>query len=743
MPPAIEFVAFGDIRCYAALVQELAWFSEQLKLELHTSTAEASLSPLSLPELSRRTPILSHLHRCLPRTLFVGLLVLLALCFSVTLHDGIDAQTGYSPGRPVALASADLDEDGVPDLICGYALDQGGRLTVYRGNVDSIYPNTLEARRRRLGAEPVRPFLGVALTVDLPVTPTFIETSDFDADGHLDLVVADQGRNAFYVVKGNGRGELAGPELYVQPPSGGTFGRVPAKAGTTYPQLRMRLNSDAQDDLVFFRPGQSEPDFILSSPAAIFTVTNTFDSGPGSLRQAILDANASSGADAIVFNIAGTGVQTIALSAILPIVSEAVTIDATTQPGFAGTPLIELNGDGLGQGQGIQVNGGGAVVRGFAINRFSGNGILLFRGSGNIIEGNFIGTDASGTLRQGNFGSGILLSDSPNNTIGGTTASARNVISGNFLQGITLGPELDSPYPNIGLTTGNLIQGNFIGTDVTGTAAIGNELVGVFILIASSNQIGGATAGARNVISGNSGIGVLISSTGRLSSSIPISGPADDNLVQGNYIGTDVSGSAALGNFGDGVALRGTSRSIIGGTSPSTRNVISGNGANVNAGFCIAGSGISITGDSAIDNLIQGNFIGTDSAGSGNLGNVFDGVSIGFLRPACFPVPTSNTLSIKSISGNAIGGTSSGAGNVIAFNGSVDGNGIAVVGSNPTNPNEANPIHRNSIYSNGKLGIDLGADGVTRKRSRRHRHGSKQSAELSRPDLGGERFAGN
>ena len=549
----------------------------------------------------------------------------------------------------MALASADFDEDGVPDLICGYALDQGGRLTVYRGNVDSIYPNTPEARRRNNGGASPRPFLGVARTVDLPVAPTFVETGDFDSDGHLDLVVADQGRQAFYVVKGNGRGELAGPEVYVVPPSGGIFGRegFPAKAGTTYPKLRMRLNSDAQDDLVFFRPGKSEPEFILSSPSATFTVTNTFDGGPGSFRQAILDANASSGADAIVFNIPGSGVQTIALSDTLPIVSEAVTIDATTQPGFAGTPLIELNGDGLGQGQGIQVNGGGTVVRGFAINRFSGNGILLFRGSGNIIEGNFIGTDASGTLRQGNFGSGILLSDSPNNTIGGTAVSARNVISGNFLQGITLGPELDSPSPNIGLTTGNLIQGNFIGTDVTGTAAIGNELVGVFVLIASSNQIGGATPGARNVISGNSGIGVLISSTGRLSSSIPISGPADDNLVQGNYIGTNVSGSAALGNFGDGVALRGASRSIIGGTSPAARNVISGNGANVNAGFCIAGSGISITGDSAMDNLIQGNFIGTDSAGSGNLGNLFDGVSIGFLRPACFPTPTSNTLSIK------------------------------------------------------------------------------------------------
>ena len=555
----------------------------------------------------------------------------------MTFRDGIDAQTGYSPGQPLALASADLDEDGVPDLICGYALDQGGRLTVYRGNVDSIYPNTPEARRRRRGAEPPRPFLGVARTVDLPVAPTFIHTGDFDADGHLDLVVADQGRHAFYVVKGNGRGELDGPELYVQPPSDGTFGRVPAKAGTTYPSLRMRLNSDAQDDLVFFRPGQSEPDFTLSSPAATFTVTNTFDGSLGSLRQAILDANASPGADAIVFNIVGSGVQTIALSNALPTVSEAVTIDATTQPGFAGTPLIELNGDGLGLAQGIHITGEGTVVRGFAINRFSGHGIFLFRGSRNIIEGNFIGTDPSGTLRHGNSGSGILLSDSPNNTIGGTTVSARNVVSGNFLQGITLGPELDSPYPNIGLTTGNLIQGNFIGTDVTGTAAIGNELVGIFILIASSNQIGGAIAGARNVISGNAGIGVLISSTGRLADSTPISGPANDNLVQGNFIGTDASGSIALGNFGDGVALRGASRSIIGGTSPSARNVISGNGANITAGFCIAASGISITGDSAIENLIQGNFVGTDSAGSGNLGNFFDGVSIGVFEACLFP----------------------------------------------------------------------------------------------------------
>ena len=84
-----------------------------------------------------------------------------------------------------------------------------------------------------------------------------------------------------------------------------------------------------------------------------------------------------------------------------------------------------------------------------------------------------------------------------------------------------------------------------------------------------------------------------------------------------------------------------------------------------------------------------------------------------FLRPACFPVATSNTLSIKTISGNAIGGTTPGAGNVIAFNGTVDGSGVAVVNTNATNLSEANPILRNSIYSNGKLGIDLGADGVT------------------------------
>src|SRR5439155_26949600 len=103
-----------------------------------------------------------------------------------------------------------------------------------------------------------------------------------------------------------------------------------------------------------------------------FTVLNTNDSGAGSLRQAILDANAAAGADVINFNIDGGGVQTIAPTSILPQITGAVTIDGTTQPGFAGSPIIELNGASASAFAGLNITAGNSTVRGLVINRFNG-----------------------------------------------------------------------------------------------------------------------------------------------------------------------------------------------------------------------------------------------------------------------------------------------------------------------------------------------------------------------------------
>jgi len=383
-----------------------------------------------------------------------------------------------------------------------------------------------------------------------------------------------------------------------------SFGSVSNESGAPVAVLPM----DALSDLLILRNGPSVPAVFMTPAPMTFTVTNTNTIGPGSLRQAILDANANPGADTIVFNIPGAGVHTIMLAFFLPTITDPVTIDGTTQPGFAGSPIIELNGANAGPTNGINITAGSSTVRGLVINRFmginpsSGNGIFLDKNGGNVIEGNFIGTDVTGTQALGNTWAGVQLTGgSANNKIGGTAASARNVISGN-----NYGVWFTSTN-----SSGNLVQGNFIGTDVSGTAALGNHFAGVDIR-ADDNTIGGTTAGAGNVISGNDQDGVLIE------------GGASKNLVEGNFIGTDVTGTKPLGNNSNGVhILHGSSSdNIIGGPTPAigmtgAGNVISSNGRN----------GVAIE-KGAPNNQVLGNFIGTDVTGTQNLGNNEDGVLI-------------------------------------------------------------------------------------------------------------------
>ncbi len=171
---------------------------------------------------------------------------------------------------------------------------------------------------------------------------------------------------------------------------------------------------------------------------ATFTVTNTNDSGPGSLRQAILNANANPGLDAITFSIPGSGVHTITPLSALPTVTDPVVIDGTTQPGYGNTglPLIEISGTSAGVGaNGLWITSGGCVVQGLAINRFQpqflvggGNGILLQTGGGNFLYANFIGVAPGGTTAAGNGGDGVLISDSSGNTVSILAASVLSVI---------------------------------------------------------------------------------------------------------------------------------------------------------------------------------------------------------------------------------------------------------------------------------------------------------------------------
>ena len=503
-----------------------------------------------------------------------------------------------------------------------------------------------------------------------------------------------------------------------------------------------------------------------------FVVTNVNDHGTGSLRDAITNANATPGLDNVVFNIPGPGVKVISLTTVLPAITDAVVIDATTQPGYAGTPLIELDGSGAGfNASGLTITGGGTTIRGFAIGSFKGPGIAVNGGENNVIQGNYIGINATGTTKKPND-NGVSLSNASNNQIGGTTAAARNVISGNNFDAIEVagsnntiqgnfigtnpagtaamennsnGVALDQGSNNLiggtvpgagnlisanqtGISSfsasGNTIQGNLIGTDVTGTTRIPNNFA--IDIRGPNNLIGGLTAAARNIISGN-GAGVSIVGSG--------------NKMQGNYVGTDITGTLPLGNGGVGVTAG--DNVVIGGTDPAARNIISANGmefgqANVVIGFnindinvTVQGNyiGTDVTGTRALGTTVIGiqisrapNLIGGTAAGAGNVisgngigiliteappqGNTIQGNRIGTNAQGTAPVPNKlSGITILQSSNNIIGGTQNGAANTIAYN---NGPGISIQAGST-----GNAVRGNSIFSNTELGIDLTPVGVT------------------------------
>ena len=585
-----------------------------------------------------------------------------------------------------------------------------------------------------------------------------------------------------------------------------------------------------------------------------YLVNTTTDSGAGSLRQAMLNSNAnpaSSGANEIDFTI-GTGQQIITLASPLPTITAPLYINGTTQPGYGSQPLIQISGFG------ITISAGSSTVRGMDIvstnagplitigqngsdtiqgdwlgldltgnnavgnseygiycttganqiggttaaqrNVISGStaiahtstdagsaGVYIFglNGINNTIQGNYIGTNASGTAAVGNV-VGVDLEESANhNNIGGTAPGAGNLISGNTsdnilvetssyqtqILGNIIGLNLagtaalntntntnvslnDSTNDFVGGTTAgsrnlisgaqygiyvygpfgtaggfNTIQGNYIGTDVTGTVAIPNTNTAV-VLQSEDNVLGGTTATARNIISGNaSGVGVytplntvegnyiglnvngaalgnatngivlstngstvggtaagagnVISANGNgvatsgAGNGIVVNGPF--NNVQGNFIGTNVTGTTAIPNAASGILILNNSSATIGGNSASARNVISGN----------AQAGISYPGTASnTGTVIQGNYIGLNAAGAGALPNGGAGISV------------------AGAAQMTIGGSAAGQGNVIAFN---QGDGVDVTTSTSTGVT----ISQNSVYSNTGIGIDLGADGIT------------------------------
>ena len=414
--------------------------------------------------------------------------------------------------------------------------------------------------------------------------------------------------------------------------------------------------------------------------AATITVTNTNDSGAGSLRQAIIDANTSVGvADTIAFNIAGPGPHTIQPTSALPTITDQVTIDGTTQSGwvantavapnpFNGTMMIEIDGQNSGgandNGLLFDTGSDGSIVRGLVINRFSQDGISIFDASNITIQGNYLGTSVDGLTDLGNEARGLgssIGTSSDNNTVGGLNPEDRNIMSGNSDAG---GPNCNEGVAVCDVCDNWTIQGNYFGVDATGLVAMPNESNGIGVDAGGTgNIIGGTATGASNVSSGNESGGI---------------GAGDDAIVQGNLVGTGYNGLTDIGNASSGISMR--SGNIIGGTTEAARNIVSGN--NI-VGIIFRGS----------NNTVQGNYIGTNINGEvAGVGN------------------TSAGLLVLASDNNLIGGTNSNEANTIAGNGS----GIIATALNGAGGLN-NSFLGNKIYSNtgggvSTLGIDLLGD---------------------------------
>jgi hypothetical protein len=354
------------------------------------------------------------------------------------------------------------------------------------------------------------------------------------------------------------------------------------------------------------------------------TIVNRNDSGQGSLRQFLTNANTLSntglaqagrtaGIENAIFMLAVgaaspgmnagytsqfvNNVATIAPTSALPTITDPVVLNAQTQPGWWSVPIVELNGAGAGSGvNGLLLSANDSTVRGLVINRFQASGIQV-NGTNNLIAGNWIGVDATGMLDRGNAVDGITISGN-NTTIGGLLEKDRNVVSGNDDEGIDIDPGV----------TGVVIKGNYIGTDATGTAAIGNGTAlpssyGGIIAEGTGTQIGGSLPGEGNLVSGNYNGGIYLPGTG--------------NIIEGNKIGTDATGTTGIPNSGPGILVSGASNNRIGGATAGQGNTIAfnagdgirlasgtgtGNAISANTVFSNTGLGIDLNGDGVTAN---------------------------------------------------------------------------------------------------------------------------------------------
>lgn len=466
--------------------------------------------------------------------------------------------------------------------------------------------------------------------------------------------------------------------------------------------------------------------------------------GNCTLRAAIETANQTSETNAIHFSLRGKSPYVIVLTGDLPVITETVILDATTQKDYSwSSPVIVVDGGGVAKfGFKLEGQSSESTIQGFVMGNFNfidennilGNGTAIYANEtgSHKIRGNFLGVNPDGTSAFSNM-FGVALVNSSGNTIGGLEPGDRNVISGNYIKtGWGIGIYLHGVN-----SFNNKVQGNLVGTDVTGTRAIPNHWGIVTHEGANNTSIGGATAQTRNIISGNIRTGVYVLSP--------------DNIISGNYIGLGQNGEM-LAYFGEsrqqGIRLwtEAASNNTIGGLEPGEGNVISGNiyfnaitiGAlseNPLTGSKVLGNyigtdpsgqiaipnyrGISHTAErtTIANNVISGNYslgiqihdsketvmynnlIGTKADGISPMGNGKNGIMI-----------------VNGSTNNEIGSSSIGKGNTIAFN---EGAGILIsyfdnIGSQVTTQPINNSLWGNRIFGNTTLGIDLNSDGISK-----------------------------
>ncbi len=302
------------------------------------------------------------------------------------------------------------------------------------------------------------------------------------------------------------------------------------------------------------------------------------------------------------------------LASALPEITDAVNIDGSTQPGTGSTPSVAVDGSLLaGSIDGLAISSTGSIVRKLNIRKFPGSGIKI-HADGVLIADNTIGTDWGGVTAGSNAGNGILIQGGSNNRI------EANVVSANGLSGIAVvGESAD----------GNQLVSNVVGARFGGGSGLGNIGNGVTVTDGDSNLL------SNNLISANKQSGVMLTGT------------AVTNTLTGNKIGTTTTGNVAMPNLGDGVFIQ-SPRNKVGGNLPSLRNVISGN----------AKTGITLSGVGASNNVIEGNYIGTNNNGTAAVANGSDGIRV------------------INAARNRIGSTTDAdAGNVISGN---NGSGVAI-----------------------------------------------------------------